>query len=104
MCLLETTDSLRLLSLAVLHELLHRQKNKLSSDLVMYCMGFYLEEGIPDRIGLNVLTISSYTSETVWYASIASLNSIGCPISVGSSGMLNTLLQGAPVVSIETGK
>ena len=67
-------------------------------------LGFYLESGTPDRIGLNVLTISSYTSETVWYASIASLNSIGCPISVGSRGMLNTLLQGAPVVSIETGK
>ena len=67
-------------------------------------LGFYVEEAGDDSRGVNVLTTKTYTSETVWYASVATLNSIGCPISAGSSGVLNTQLRGAPVVSIETGK
>ena len=67
-------------------------------------LGFYVEEAKDDNRGVNVVTTASYTSETVWYASVASLNSLGCPISAGSSGVLNTSLHGAPVVSIKTGK
>ena len=67
-------------------------------------LGFYVEEARDSNKGVNVVTTTSYTSETVWYASVATLNSIGCPISAGSSGVLNTQLRGAPVVSIETGK
>ena len=67
-------------------------------------LGFYVEEARDSNKGVNVVTTTSYTSETVWYAIVATLNSIGCPISAGSSGVLNTQLRGAPVVSIETGK
>ena len=41
--------------------------------------------------------------ETVWYASAATVNNLGCPVSAGSSGVLNTELRGAPVISIQTG-
>ena len=67
-------------------------------------LGFYVEEARDSERGVNVVTTASYTSETVWYASVATLQDIGCPISAGSSGVLNTQLRGAPVVSIETGK
>ena len=66
-------------------------------------LGFYVEEARDDNRGVNVVTTASYTSETVWYTSVATLHDIGCPVSAGSSGALNTQLQGAPVVSIQTG-
>ena len=50
-----------------------------------------------------MVTTASYTSETVWYTSVATLHDIGSPVSAGNSGVLNTQLRGAPVVSIETG-
>ena len=62
-----------------------------------------MEEARDDNRGVNVVTTASYTSETVWYTSVATLHDIGCPVSAGSSGVLNTHLLGAPVVSIETG-
>ena len=65
-------------------------------------LGFYIEDANKDGNGVAVLTKSSYTSELVWYASATSQN-VGCPISVGSSGNLNTMLTGAPVISISTG-
>ena len=73
-------------------------------------LGFYVEEAISDNRRVVVLTNpKSYTSELVWYASIAPTMAAsqivaGCPISVGSGGDLNTLLRGAPVISISTGK
>ena len=67
-------------------------------------LGFYVEEAINNNRGVNVVTTKSFTSETVWHASVATLQIIGCPISAGSSGILNTQFQGAPVVSIETSK
>ena len=47
------------------------------------------------------LTADEYTSEVVWYASVGSQN-VGRSVSVGSSGDLNTLSRGAPVISIST--
>ena len=67
-------------------------------------LGFYVEEARDSNRGVNVITTAEFTSETVWYASAATLQDIGCPISAGSSGVLNTQLRGAPVVSIETCK
>ena len=66
-------------------------------------LGFYVERARNSDRGVNMVITASYTSETVWYASVATLYSIGCPISAGSSGVLNSLFQGAPVISIETG-
>ena len=67
-------------------------------------LGFYVEEARNSDRGVNVITTAEFSSETVWYASVATLHDIGCPISTGSSGVLNTEFRGAPVVSIETGK
>ena len=68
-------------------------------------LGFYVEEAKVDTYrGVVVLTTDSYTNELVWYASATSQTVAGCPISVGSGGDLNTLLQGAPVISISTGE
>ena len=67
-------------------------------------LGFYVEEAKDDRNrGVVVLTTDSYTNELLWYASTTSQTVAGCPISVGSGGDLNTMLQGAPVISISTG-
>ena len=67
-------------------------------------LGFYVENARDDNNkGVVVLATTSYTSELVWYASISQIVA-GCPISVGSGGDLNTLLRGAPVISISTGK
>ena len=66
-------------------------------------LGFFVEEARDDNRGVNVITTAEFTSETVWYASVATLHVIGCPVSAGSSGALNTQFRGAPVVSIETG-
>ena len=66
-------------------------------------LGFYVEEARDSNGGVNVVTTAEFTSETVWYASVATLHDIGCPVSAGSSGVLNTQFRGAPVVSIETG-
>ena len=73
-------------------------------------LGVYVEEARDDNNkGVVVLTSpSSFTSELVWYASIAptiatSQIIAGCPISVGSGGDLNTMLRGAPVISLSTG-
>ena len=66
-------------------------------------LGVYVEEARDDyNRGVVVLITRSYTNELVWYAS-TSQTEAGCPISVGSSGNLNTMLRGAPVISISTG-
>ena len=72
-------------------------------------LGFYVEEARIDRNGVVVLTSpSSFTSEIVWYASIApsmaTSQNEDCPYSVGSSGVLNTLTRAAPVISISACK
>ena len=71
-------------------------------------LGFYVEEADRDIDGVVVLTsyndITRFTSELVWYASIAPTMATGdCPYSVGSTGVLNTLTRAAPVISIATG-
>ena len=66
-------------------------------------LGLHVEEARDSNRGVNVITRSTYTSETVWHASVPSLYDIGCPISAGSDGVLNTKLRGAPVISIKTG-
>ena len=62
-----------------------------------------MEEARDDNRGVNVITTEEFTMETVWYASAATVNSLGCPVSAGSSGVINTELQRAPVISIQTG-
>ena len=65
-------------------------------------LGFYIEEARDDNNGVVVLTSTSYRNELVWYAS-ATAQTVGCPISVGSGGDLNTMLRAAPVISVSTG-
>ena len=74
-------------------------------------IGVYVEEARQTDDGIVILTSydgsTSFTSELVWYASIAPAMATSqngdCPYSVGSNGVLNTLIQGAPVISIATG-
>ena len=66
-------------------------------------LGFYVEEARTDGRGINVLTSASYSNERVWYASVTTLNTMGSPVSAGGSGVLNTELRGAPVISIASG-
>ena len=70
-------------------------------------LGFYVEVAKGDNDGVVVLDGGSFTSELVWYASIAPTMATSqngdCPYSVGSSGVLNTLTRAAPVISITTG-
>ena len=75
-------------------------------------LGVYVEVAKGDDDGVVILTnydgTTSFTSELVWYASIAPTMAASqngdCPYSVGSSGVLNTLTRAAPVISISTGK
>ena len=68
-------------------------------------LGFYVEGASAPTDGVVILT--SPSSELVWYASIAptiaSSQNGDCPYSVGRSGILNTLIYGAPVISVSTG-
>ena len=71
-------------------------------------LGVYVEEAKDADDGVVILTRGSFTSELVWYASIAPTMATSqngdCPYSVGSNGgVLNTLTLAAPVISIETG-
>ena len=68
-------------------------------------LGFYVEEARDndDANGVNVLTTASYSNTRVWYASVTTLNTMGSPVSAGDSGVLNTELRGAPVISIAAG-
>ena len=75
-------------------------------------LGVYVEEArveqnSDDNNGVVILTSpTSFTSELVWYASIAPAMATSqnrdCPYSVGSIGVLDTSTQGAPVISIKT--
>ena len=69
-------------------------------------IGFYLEEPIrnprEDR-GVVVITSASFTSDSMWHASAAPAHSEGCGKLIGNNGDLNTLLHGAPVISIDSG-
>ena len=66
-------------------------------------LGFYVEDANEDGSGVVVLTTDSYTNEFVWHVSATSQIMADCPISAGSGGDLNTMLRGAPVISISTG-
>ena len=77
-------------------------------------LGFYVEVASRSDEGVVILTSiaisdedTSFTSELVWYASIAPAMATSqngdCPYSVGSNGVLNTLTRAAPVISISTG-
>ena len=77
-------------------------------------LGFYIESAsirgtndIPNGIILQT-TPSRFTSELIWYTSIAptlaTSQSGGCPYSVGSNGVLNSSTRAAPVISIATSK
>ena len=73
-------------------------------------LGVYVEEARGGNDGVVILNSDvddRFTSERVWYASIAPTMATSqngdCPYSVGSRGVLNTLIQAAPVISISTG-
>ena len=68
-------------------------------------LGFYVEEARGGNDGVVVLTSSSFTSEVVWFASIApTLATSQTTYSIGNSGDLDTLTRAAPVISIGTGE
>ena len=68
-------------------------------------LGFYVDGDVGDNDGVVVLTSSSFTSEVVWFASIApTLATSQTTYSIGSSGDLDTLTRAAPVISIGTGE
>ena len=75
-------------------------------------LGVYVEEARQIDDGVIVLTSydrsTDFTSELVWYASIAPTMATSqnedCPYSVGSNGVLNTTIRGAPVISASIGK
>ena len=76
-------------------------------------LGFYVEEAtssIYSPPGVVLRTSPSYlTSEIVWFASIGHTETTtsqnrDCPYSVGSNGVLNTLTQAAPVISVSISK
>ena len=68
-------------------------------------LGFYLENIVESDRGVVVLNSVTFTSELVWYASVAPEKE-NCfrTYSVGDSGDLNTLTRAAPVISLSTGK
>ena len=74
-------------------------------------LGVYVEEARLDYDGVVILTsfdgTTTFTSESVWYASIAPTMTTSqngdCPYSVGSNGVLDTSTRAAPVISISTG-
>jgi hypothetical protein len=72
-------------------------------------LGFYVEEASAAADGVVVLTRpSSFTSELVWYASIAPTMATSqngdCPYSVGSNGVLDVSTRAVPVISISTSR
>ena len=68
-------------------------------------LGFYVDSDEGNNDGVVVLTSSSFTSEVVWFASIApTLATSQTTYSIGSSGDLNTSTRAAPVISIFTSK
>ena len=75
-------------------------------------LGVYVEDARQNDDGVVVLTSydrsTRFTSELVWYASIAPTMATSqngdCPYSAGSDGVLNTSIQGAPVISVSIGK
>ena len=68
-------------------------------------LGFYVDCERGNNDGVVVLTSpSSFTSEVVWFASIApTLATSQTTYSIGSSGDLDTSTRAAPVISIGTG-
>ena len=82
-----------------------------SSNYIMFqpgdVLGVYVEEARDDDNGVVVLNRSTdFTSELVWYASIAPTMATSqngdCPYSVGSNGVLSISTQATPVISIST--
>ncbi len=67
-------------------------------------LGFYVERARDNNRGVVVLTSDSYTHEILWHAGISNSQILGCPVSIGSSGTLNTMLRGAPVIEIDACK
>lgn len=70
-------------------------------------LGVYVEEALSSSDGIVMLATSRFTSELVWYASIApalaTSQNRDCPYSVGGGGVLNSSIYAAPVISLATG-
>ena len=72
-------------------------------------LGFYVEEARDNNFdGVVVHNRQNFTSELVWYASIAptmaTSQSGDCPYSVGIDGVLSTSTRAAPVISVNIGQ
>ena len=69
-------------------------------------LGFYVDSDVGNTDGVVVLTSpSGFTSEVVWFASIApTLATSQTTYSIGSSGYLDTSTRAAPVISVGTGE
>ena len=69
-------------------------------------LGFYVEKASDRKSGVAVITSPSrFTSEVVWYASIAPTVAISRSIySIGSRGDLSSSTHAAPIISIDIGK
>ena len=72
-------------------------------------LGVYVEDAEVATDGVVVLTDSPFgRSGYVWYASITATTSQSysgdCPYSVGNGGVLNSVVRGAPVISISISK
>ena len=68
-------------------------------------LGVYVKRASISTDGVVILTHSPFDSSGyVWYANIAATTSQSdngdCPYSVGNGGVLNSVVQGAPVISI----
>ena len=71
-------------------------------------LGVYVEKASLSSDGVVMLTTNRFTSELVWYASIApalaTSQNRDCPYSVGGGGVLNSSINAAPVISLATGE
>ena len=75
-------------------------------------LGFYVENADGNDGGVVILSDSGeqgddgYETEEVWYADVSNavIGDGNCPYPVGTSGVLNTFTNAAPVISVSNGK
>ena len=64
-------------------------------------LGFYVEEAMSVSDGVVLITTSRFSNESVWQASVdPTIATIQTVYSIGVSGVLNTAISGAPVISV----
>ena len=64
-------------------------------------LGFYVEKAMSVSDGVVLITTSGFSNESVWQASVdPTIATIQTIYSIGTSGVLNTAIPGAPVISV----